>query len=109
MATIFLFYFDWKKDKQEEIKQDKIEEINFSKIKEFSQNYWLLTFIIGFGYLAYYDFTNIGNKFLQKRYGFTSTLAGDYLTGMYLSVAIFAPFFGKFVDEKGNRGILLII
>ena len=51
-------------------------------------------------------FRNIANRYIAKRFGFTSKTAGDLLLILYLQPVFLTPVFGIITDKIGKRLVM---
>ncbi len=51
-------------------------------------------------------FRNIANRYISKRFGFTSKTAGDLLLILYLQPVFLTPVFGIITDKIGKRLVM---
>jgi len=71
--------------------------------------YWMLVLNGMFSYGAVNGFLNIGNNYIQQRFGFTKTGAGNILT-IYYGISMFlTPVFGYIADKFGKRLKLIFV
>ena len=94
---------------EEEVLMREAETVRCAAYRDLSLRFWLLALICLVGYGALMPFTNIVNDFLNNRYGFTPTTAGDLIIIIYLGSALITPVIGMTVDRKGGKGYLLIV
>ncbi len=71
--------------------------------------YWLIVFIALTELGAMDPFRNIANRYIAKRFGFTSKTAGDLLLILYLQPVFLTPVFGIITDKVGKRMIMTIL
>jgi len=60
-------------------------------------------------YGAFFTFTSNANDFLGKMYNIPATLAGQYLSAIFLISAIITPFFGFLIDKFGKIGYIMLL
>eukprot|EP00397_Hematodinium_sp_SG-2012_P021976 GEMP01022737.1.p1 GENE.GEMP01022737.1~~GEMP01022737.1.p1 ORF type:complete len:448 (+),score=72.65 GEMP01022737.1:172-1515(+) len=74
----------------------------------FSKQFWILAVYTTCIYSAILPFNNIAVEFFVDVRGESHQAAGNALAVLFLISAIFAPFFGYFVDNVGHRTHFLV-
>jgi len=85
------------------------EKIEIKDIKKLKKNFWLLYSNAILCFMSFFSFLNISNKYIQKRFGLTSTVAGGLLIIPYSVAGVLTPILSIFVDKKGQKATLLIL
>ena len=105
-------YLDKMADIEEGVlnKQTSLEEsVSLKDLKELKPMFYLLLLNGFFLYGGFYGLTNNINDLLVKRFAFTPELAGKCIPIIYICAAIMIPMVGMYIDNKGKRGLLMII
>jgi len=101
-----------KKDRHFQIVKKPTEEDRHSlltKIRSFDALFWLLVINITLGVGIMHGFLNIGNDYMQTRFGFKEDISGQILLTYYLVSIIITPIAGIWADRNGRRIKLMII
>ena len=112
LCGLIVSYIDLKSDKMQGLSnstgKEVSEKIRLSDIKSFGKLYWVLILNCMAMYGSVNGFLNVGNDYIQTRFGFTETQAGNFLTVYYGISMFFTPVFGFIADKFGNRSLLIL-
>jgi len=79
------------------------EKIEIKDIKKLKKNFWLLYSNAILCFMSFFSFLNISNKYIQKRFNLSSTVAGGLLIIPYSVAGVLTPILSIFVDKKGKK------
>lgn len=88
------------------IKTKNWKKISFQSIGSIyaSPQNWIITLYSGLAFAPVAVFAGLwGNPFIQCAYGFNALLAGQYLSFVFVGLALGGPFFGFLSDYHGRR------
>jgi MFS family permease len=84
------------------------EQVHLSDVKEFKLVMWLLSLNCVVIYICVMVFNGIASNFYQKRFGFSTVMAGMVIAITYGISAVCTPFIGFSVDKYGKRTYLIV-
>lgn len=107
--TVFDFKFDKVAGDQKE--DEEVENFSFKDFILLMKNrsFIYITLLCVLFYSAVFPFLGFAADFLQNKFGFSETLAGDVTTILPYGTIIFTPLFGWFTDFKGKNASIMII
>jgi MFS family permease len=108
-CILFLLYLTIDKDVDKSIEAGKEEKIVFQEVWKLKPAFWFICLLCMTSYGAILPFGNHSPRFLQKKFGFSMALGGQYTSYITVAAMIFTPLFGFIVDKLGYRGKLLFI
>ncbi len=113
ITFIIYLIFDVKFDKLAG-DQNPNEENEEFRLKDFAillknKSFIYITLLCVLFYSAVFPFLGFAADFLQNKFGFSETLAGDITTILPYGTILFTPLFGWFTDHKGKNASIMII
>lgn len=113
IAFFLYMIMDLRFDKAAGDQKDDEETENFS-LKDFialmkNKSFIYITLLCVLFYSAVFPFLGFAADFLQNKFGFSETVAGDVTTILPYGTIIFTPLFGWFTDFKGKNASVMII
>jgi nitrate/nitrite transporter NarK len=110
IAGLVLGVIDSKADKEEGTQAATGDDmVSFKDFALFEKMFYLLLFNCFFLYGAFFGIMDNINNILNVRFGFQPTVAGNYITIVYLCSAVITPLFGKFIDKFGRRVSFMLV
>jgi nitrate/nitrite transporter NarK len=113
IGGFIVVYMDRKSDEIEGIQdtgeKDSTDQVKVSDVCKLTSIYWVAVITCMGSYGSINGFLNVGNDYIQTRFGFNSSTAGDLLS-IYYGISIFTtPASGILADRIGNRALLMVI
>ena len=107
LAIMLLNSIDRKAECAKQVHENSVmesyEKVQLSDIQNFPCIFWLISINCAVVYICVLCFNNIGSSFFQTRFGYSSQNAGMIISITYFISAVFAPIFGRIVDQIGKR------
>eukprot|EP00330_Aristerostoma_sp_ATCC50986_P000270 CAMPEP_0114595542 /NCGR_PEP_ID=MMETSP0125-20121206/17354_1 /TAXON_ID=485358 ORGANISM="Aristerostoma sp., Strain ATCC 50986" /NCGR_SAMPLE_ID=MMETSP0125 /ASSEMBLY_ACC=CAM_ASM_000245 /LENGTH=544 /DNA_ID=CAMNT_0001797261 /DNA_START=19 /DNA_END=1653 /DNA_ORIENTATION=+ len=113
MAVVLLNIMDRIADKKENVDNQSEakteEEFQFKDLKKLEKIFYLLMFAMIIMDGAFMTFMANANDYLVERFGYSSSLAGLFIAGIYILGLVVAPIFGVIAGKIGRRVSFFIL
>ncbi len=106
---LFLVYLMIDRNVDSAIEGGVEEKITVGDIKKLGSAFWLISFLCVTFYSAVFPFTVHAPRFLQKKFGLSPAMGGQYTSYIMTASMIFTPILGLMVDKFGRRGRMMIV
>ena len=90
------------------VEPEKFSLKDFKVIFSFDVRFWLVTTLVCSYYAGVIPFIAMLAGWLQSKYGYDVSTAGNFSSIVILASMILSPFLGKLVDKVGNRPLVAI-
>ena len=105
---LFLVYLMIDRNVDSAIEGGVEEKITIGDIRKLGSAFWLISFLCVTFYSAVFPFTVHAPRFLQKKFGLSPAVGGQYTSYIMAASMVFTPILGLMVDKFGRRGRMMI-
>ena len=105
---LFLVYLMIDRNVDSAIEGGAEEKITIGDIRKLGSAFWLISFLCVTFYSAVFPFTVHAPRFLQKKFGLSPAVGGQYTSYIMAASMVFTPILGLMVDKFGRRGRMMI-